>query len=257
MHYYQHNIGDYRKDTGHLTLLEHGIYRQLLDTYYTEESPLTTDLNKLMRSHSVRNADEVQAFENVLNDFFKLTEKGYVHDRCDKELEKIYGKSESARVSANARWANRNKDIDANAMQTQSEGNANGMLPINPLPNNPIPNNLSNTILVESKIPPCPHSEIINIYHEVLPELPRVVSWNKTREGYLKQRWRQMFIEFECKDTEDGLDWFRNDFFAFVKGSKFLTGKIVNKDRKPFLADLEWMIKPTNFTKIIERKYEN
>lgn len=138
MHYYQHNIGDYRKDTGHLTLLEHGIYRQLLDTYYTEESPLTTDLNKLMRSHSVRNADEVQAFENVLNDFFKLTEKGYVHDRCDKELEKIYGKSESARASANARWANRNKDIDANAMQTQSEGNANGMLPNNPIPNNPI-----------------------------------------------------------------------------------------------------------------------
>ena len=138
MHYYQHNIGDYRKDTGHLTLLEHGIYRQLLDTYYTEESPLTTDLNKLMRSHSVRNADEVQAFENVLNDFFKLTEKGYVHDRCDKELEKIYGKSESARASANARWANRNKDIDANAMQTQSEGNAIGMLPNNPIPNNPI-----------------------------------------------------------------------------------------------------------------------
>lgn len=138
MHYYQHNIGDYRKDTGHLTLLEHGIYRQLLDTYYTEESPLTTDLNKLMRSHSVRNADEVQAFENVLNDFFKLTEKGYVHDRCDKELEKIYGKSESARASANARWANRNKDIDANAMQTQSESNAIGMLPNNPIPNNPI-----------------------------------------------------------------------------------------------------------------------
>lgn len=138
MHYYQHNIGDYRKDTGHLTLLEHGIYRQLLDTYYTEELPLTTDLNKLMRSHSVRNADEMQAFQNVLNDFFELTEKGYVHDRCDKELEKIYGKSEKARASANARWANRNKDIDANAMQTQSEGNAIGMLPNNPIPNNPI-----------------------------------------------------------------------------------------------------------------------
>jgi hypothetical protein len=114
-----------------------------------------------------------------------------------------------------------------------------------------------NTISVESKIPPCPHSEIINIYHEVLPELPKVVSWNKTREGYLKQRWRQMFVEFECKDTEDGLDWFRNDFFKFVKGSKFLTGKVVTKDRKTFLADLEWMIKPANFTKIIERKYEN
>ena len=138
MHYYQHNIGDYRKDTSHLTLLEHGIYRQLLDTYYLDEQPLTNDIAKLMRSHSVRNADEVQAFQNVLNDFFELTEKGYVHDRCDKELEKIYGKSEKARASANARWANRNKDIDANAMQTQSEGNAIGMLPNNPIPNNPI-----------------------------------------------------------------------------------------------------------------------
>ena len=57
MHYYPHNIGDYRKDTSHLSLLEHGIYRQLLDSYYLDEMPLSNDLAKLMRSHSVR-ADE-------------------------------------------------------------------------------------------------------------------------------------------------------------------------------------------------------
>jgi hypothetical protein len=115
----------------------------------------------------------------------------------------------------------------------------------------------SNTILVESKIPPCPHQEIISIYHNTLPELPKVLSWNKTREGYLKQRWRQLFVEFECKSAEEGLDWFKNDFFQFVRDSKFLMGKVQSKDRNTFLADLEWMIKPTNFTKIIERKYEN
>jgi hypothetical protein len=114
-----------------------------------------------------------------------------------------------------------------------------------------------NTILVESKIPPCPHQEIISIYHNTLPELPKVLSWNKTREGYLKQRWRQLFVEFECKSAEEGLDWFKNDFFQFVRDSKFLMGKVQSKDRNTFLADLEWMIKPTNFTKIIERKYEN
>jgi len=257
MYYYSHHIGDYRKDTGHLTLLEHGIYRQLLDTYYLEEHPLNSDINKLMRSHSIRNADEQQSLQNVLNDFFELTDKGYVHARCEKELVHLYAKSESARASANARWARKNKDIDANAMQTQSKSNANGMLPINPIPINPLPINPSNTISVESKIPPCPHQEIISIYHNTLPELPKVLSWNKTRESYLKQRWRQLFVEFECKSSEEGLDWFKNDFFQFVRDSKFLMGKVQSKDRKPFLADLEWMIKPTNFTKIIERKYEN
>ena len=107
----------------------------------------------------------------------------------------------------------------------------------------------------ESKIPPCPHQAIIDIYHQTLPELPKVISWNKTREAHLKQRWRELFTEFECKSTEEGLDWFRNDFFQFIKNSKFLTGRTQSKDRRPFLADLEWVIKPTNFTKIIERKY--
>jgi uncharacterized protein YdaU (DUF1376 family) len=40
MHHYQHHIGDYRRDTMHLTLLEHGVYRQLIDLYYLQEKPL-------------------------------------------------------------------------------------------------------------------------------------------------------------------------------------------------------------------------
>ena len=125
MHYYQHNIGDYRKDTSHLSLLEHGIYRQLLDTYYLDELPLSNDLAKLMRSHSVRNADEQQALQNVLTDFFELTEFGYIHKRCEDGIAKFHGKSASARASAMARWSSKNKEVDANAIPTQSEGNAN------------------------------------------------------------------------------------------------------------------------------------
>lgn len=140
MHYYQHNIADYRKDTHHLSLLEHGIYRQLLDTYYLDESPLSADVAKLMRSHSVRNADEVQAFNNVLSDFFTLTESGYVHARCDREITAIYEKSDKARQSAKARWSNKNKsyqvvaeqscDGNAFALRSDCDGNATH----NPLP---------------------------------------------------------------------------------------------------------------------------
>lgn len=147
MHYYQFNIGDYRKDTSHLSLLEHGIYRLLLDTYYLDEGPLCSDKAKLMRTHCIRSADEVQALENVLEDFFELTEDGYFHKKCDEELTKVYEKSAKARAAAEKRWdkkRNKNKgnglqecERIPDAMRTHSERNADGMLPNTqyPIPN--------------------------------------------------------------------------------------------------------------------------
>jgi len=125
MHYYEHNIADYRKDTMVLSLLEHGIYRQMLDTYYLDEQPLTLDDAKLMRSHCIRSADEMQAFKNVLQDYFVRTDDGYIHTRCDKVITAYHGKSSKARDSANARWAKGSSERNANALPTQSEGNAN------------------------------------------------------------------------------------------------------------------------------------
>lgn len=137
MHYYQFNISDYRKRTGHLTLLEHAIYRSLIDTYYLEELPLCGDIAKLMRTHSARSKDEKEAFNAVIDEFFVLSDSGYHHEKCDQELIKIYNKSAKARASAKARW----EKHDATVMRTHSEGNANGMLPntYNLTPNNLTP----------------------------------------------------------------------------------------------------------------------
>jgi len=118
MHYYQFNIGDYRRDTGHLSLLEHGIYRTLLDSYYLNETPLCEDDAILMRTHCVRTDIEEKAFKNVMNDFFILTKKGYTHKKCLEQINKYNAKSDKARLSAKVRW-------DANALRTHSEGNAN------------------------------------------------------------------------------------------------------------------------------------
>jgi uncharacterized protein YdaU (DUF1376 family) len=125
VNYYEHHIGDYRKDTSHLSLLEHGIYRQLLDTYYIDEKPLTLDHAKLMRSHSVRSADEVQAFQNVLSDFFIRTEEGYVHKRCEAVIAAYKAKSVKAAESAKARWNKGKSEGSADAMRSHTEGNAN------------------------------------------------------------------------------------------------------------------------------------
>jgi len=134
MHYYQFNIGDYKRDTSHLTLLEHGVYRQLIDLYYLEEKPLDANALRLI---CARTAEEKECAQNMLDEFFtKLPNGTYQHDRCKKEMERIYEKSDKARVSAEKRWG---KPNDANALPTHNESNANGMLPNNPLPNNPLP----------------------------------------------------------------------------------------------------------------------
>jgi uncharacterized protein YdaU (DUF1376 family) len=136
--YYQHHIGDYRRDTGHLTLLEHGIYRQLLDHYYITEKPLDANAMRLV---CVRTADECESYARVLADFFIERDGQYFHKRCDHEIDKFKGKASKARTSAKARWnKNNDLDIDANAMRTHSEGNANQLTnkPNNQSTNQPI-----------------------------------------------------------------------------------------------------------------------
>lgn len=122
MHYYQHSIGDYRRDTMHLTLLEHGIYRQLLDLYYLNECELDANALRLI---CARSAEEIKAAETILNEFFIKTEKGWKHTRCDREIAKYQEKSEKAKASAEARWKAKDTDKNANGMRTHSEGNAN------------------------------------------------------------------------------------------------------------------------------------
>jgi hypothetical protein len=50
------------------------------------------------------------------------------------------------------------------------------------------------------------------------------------------------------------LDWWRS-FFGYIGKSKFLTGRSEGKRDNPFKADLEWIIRPSNFAKIVEGKY--
>ena len=141
MNYYSLHIGDYRRDTAHLSMTEHGAYRQLLDQYYLNEKPIILDESKLMRSLCVRTADDMQAVKNVLDDFFIRTDEGYIHKRCDVEIEAFHAKSKSASESAKARWERVRAGNDANALRTHCEGNANHK----PITNNhkPIKNKVS------------------------------------------------------------------------------------------------------------------
>jgi uncharacterized protein YdaU (DUF1376 family) len=85
MHYYKFNIADYRKDTGHLSTIEHGIYRQLIDWYYLDEQPIPEETQVVIRRLRL-GSDEVKFLENVLSDFFVLGKTGYKHKRIEVEI---------------------------------------------------------------------------------------------------------------------------------------------------------------------------
>jgi uncharacterized protein YdaU (DUF1376 family) len=85
MHYYKFNIADYRKDTGHLSTIEHGIYRQLIDWYYLDEQPIPEETQMVIRRLRL-GSDEVMFLQNVLADFFVLSKTGYKHKRIEVEI---------------------------------------------------------------------------------------------------------------------------------------------------------------------------
>lgn len=99
----------------------------------------------------------------------------------------------------------------------------------------------------------CQHRKIIELYHAILPELPKVqtrlengklvYNWSGNRERYLRARWNE-------DERRQSFDWWRA-YFDYVHECKFLIGK----NSKGWCADLEWLIKPNNMNKVLQGNY--
>lgn len=91
MHYYKRHLGDYARDTGHLTALEHGVYTLLLDWYYANERPIPLDKpTRIARG----NPEETQM---VLDEFFHKTPEGWIHGYADRQIAEYQAKAERNR----------------------------------------------------------------------------------------------------------------------------------------------------------------
>lgn len=95
MNFYKRHIGDYIKDTAHLSLLQHGIYARLLDVYYTRESALPdADIARLI---GARSKEERRALLDVLSEFFTKEGTDWVHGRCELEISLANAKADKNR----------------------------------------------------------------------------------------------------------------------------------------------------------------
>ena len=132
MHYYSFNVGDYIKDTSHLSLIEDLAYRRLIDLYYTTEAAIDPNIKAIARK--IRMSEHEQVIETILGEFFTQNTDGFWENkRCQNDLDLIYKKSQKARESAKARWSGnketqKESESNADGMRTHSERNAEGML---------------------------------------------------------------------------------------------------------------------------------
>lgn len=95
MNYYRRHIGDYLRDTAHLSLLEHGVYARLLDVYYTREASIPDD--QAARLIGARSREEREAVERVLSEFFVRDGASWSQPRCEREIASAREKAERNR----------------------------------------------------------------------------------------------------------------------------------------------------------------
>ncbi len=105
----------------------------------------------------------------------------------------------------------------------------------------------------------CPYQQIIDAYHEAMPENPRCKILSASRKAAIKARWTEA-AKLTCKpfgyaSRVEGLNAWRG-FFEICADSDFLTGKAPGSNGRPsFVADIDFLMRPQRFAQILENKY--
>lgn len=113
---------------------------------------------------------------------------------------------------------------------------------------------------ITAKRPPCPAKEIVELYHEILPEHPRVEILNETRRRSINARWSDIGTRLKEKGREDTraarLAYMRQIFLK-ASQSDFLCGRTTCRDGKTYMVTFDKLMSPSGFIGVIEGKYDN
>jgi len=122
MIWYKHYIGDFQRDTSHLTMTERGAYLALIQHYYANEECLPSDHSMLCRIAGAMTKIEKDAVMVAMG-FFEHKPEGLWHKRIEAELEKTDGKRDTNKKIALEREARKRAERLA-AQQTDSTNRA-------------------------------------------------------------------------------------------------------------------------------------
>ncbi len=285
MNYYPFHIGDYTSATRHLSWDEDAAYRRLLDVYYTTEKPLPNDLRAVCRLVLATTDAQREAVKVVLEEFFEMSENGWINARADREIDAMRDKQQKQRDKAAKRWhkPDTERGIPDAMPQHQlndaaaSKKDADAMPPTpTPTPTpTPIvliqettsllsadenPQTKNPQVMPNPDLPTCPHRALIDLYHAKLPTLARVRPelWEGQKAEHLRARWRWVLTAKRengqpyATSEAEALAWF-GKFFDAVSQSDFLTGR----SGQWTACNFAWLVKADNFAKVVQGNYEN
>lgn len=94
----------------------------------------------------------------------------------------------------------------------------------------------------EEAASPCPFGEIWRLYHSICVSYPKILHIDGQRRKAVAARWR----------ANPHIETFE-ELFGISERSAFLKGK----NSRNWSADFDWMMNATNFSKILEHKYDD
>lgn len=119
-------IGDYLSATTRLSTEQHGAYLLLIMDYWKHGSLPNDD--RVLAQITRMTLDAWSNARSILEGFFEVTDKHWIHTRIEKELESAKTNKDvatkRAKAGAEARWGNKNASSNAQAMPEQSLGDA-------------------------------------------------------------------------------------------------------------------------------------
>ena len=121
------------------------------------------------------------------------------------------------------------RDLDITDEEQEREGEDIGIPPTAVSPPPPRPS-------------PCPFKKIMDLYHQICVSYPRIEDIDGERKKAVAARWRKYgdLAVFE-------------QVFRIAQASSFMKGE----NGRNWSADFDWMMRPTNISKILEHKYDD
>lgn len=120
MNYYERWVGDFQRDTGHLSCTEIGVYDRLLDHYYATETLLPAEYDALNRIARAMNKTERDAVKSIADQFFPLSNGGRCNPRADREISKARNRIDAAKE--NGKKGGRKPKQKPNETQEEPDG---------------------------------------------------------------------------------------------------------------------------------------
>lgn len=271
MNFFKLYVGDYLRDTGTLTLAQHGAYLLMLLEAYATEKPLPTgkELHRLLRADSKSERD---AIDSVAARFWSLSDGGLVNDRAIKEFARAGEVSDTNRAIALAREAKKREQREHEQSTKRAPG----------VPRNEHAKSTNQTPDTRQEKPeaiassspgatrpaertpeiPCPYGQIVEAYHQALPELPRVRDIGDKRRRAMQGFWRWVLtsrsMDGERRATTGGeaIDYVRRYFGQAAENDFILGRRSTSGEHAGWKADIDFLLAEKGRKHVLERTAE-